>query len=102
MGNLYKRRSRNRVISRFLGSALGVFQHRPAVDGRRKDMTAQTATALQAVKTPVAIKQSATDELFDRIEETYDSIARRAFEIFDNNGRWLGHELEDWFRAEAE
>lgn len=65
-------------------------------------MTAQTATALQAVKTPVAIKQSATDELFDRIEETYDSIARRAFEIFDNNGRWLGHELEDWFRAEAE
>jgi HSP20 family protein len=65
-------------------------------------MTAQTATALRAVKTPVAIKQSATDELFDRIEKTYDSIARRAFEIFDNNGRWLGHELEDWFRAEAE
>ena len=65
-------------------------------------MTAQTATALQPVKTPVAIKQSATDELFDRIEKTYDSIARRAFEIFDNNGRWLGHELEDWFRAEAE
>jgi HSP20 family protein len=65
-------------------------------------MTAQTATALQAVKTPVAIKQSATDELFDRIEKTYESIARRAFEIFDNNGRWLGHELEDWFRAEAE
>lgn len=65
-------------------------------------MTAQTATALQAVKTPVAIRQSATDELFDRIEKTYESIARRAFEIFDNNGRWLGHELEDWFRAEAE
>jgi HSP20 family protein len=29
-------------------------------------------------------------------------IARRAFEIFENNGRWFGHELEDWFRAESE
>ena len=48
------------------------------------------------------VKQSATGDVFDRIQQTYDSIARRAFEIFDNNGRWLGHDLEDWFRAESE
>jgi len=65
-------------------------------------MSAQTAPALQTVKAPVPVKQSTTDDVFDRIQKTYDSIARRAFEIFDSNGRWLGHELEDWFRAESE
>lgn len=65
-------------------------------------MSAQTATAMQPVKTPVPVKQSTTDEVFDRIQQTYDKIARRAFEIFDSNGRWLGHELEDWLCAESE
>ena len=65
-------------------------------------MSAQTATAVQPAKAPVPVKKSTTDDVFDRMQQTYNSIARRAFEIFDNNGRWLGHELEDWFRAEAE
>ncbi len=65
-------------------------------------MTAQAATAMQPAKAPVPIKQSTTDEVFNRIQKTYDSIARRAFEIFDTNGRWFGHELDDWFRAESE
>jgi HSP20 family protein len=63
-------------------------------------MSPQAATALQPVKTSVPVKQ--TENVFDRIQQTYDSIARRAFEIFDNNGRWRGHELEDWFRAGSE
>jgi HSP20 family molecular chaperone IbpA len=65
-------------------------------------MSAQTATAVQPVKEPVLIKQSTTHDIFDRIQKTYDSIGRRAFEIFDSNGRWLGRELEDWLRAESE
>jgi HSP20 family protein len=65
-------------------------------------MSAQTATAMQQAKTAVPVKQSVTDDAFDRIQKTYDSIARRAFEIFDHNGRWLGHELEDWLLAESE
>ena len=65
-------------------------------------MSPQVATAIQPAKAPVPVKQSATGDVFDRIQQTYDSIARRAFEIFDNNGRWLVHELEDWFRAESE
>ena len=36
------------------------------------------------------------------IQQTYDSIARRAFEIFNDNGRWFGNELGDWLQAEAE
>ena len=65
-------------------------------------MSPQTATAMQPAKAPVAVKQSATGDVFDRIQQTYGEIARRAFEIFDNNGRWLGNDLEDWFRAESE
>jgi HSP20 family protein len=65
-------------------------------------MSPQAATAMQPAKAPVAVKQSTTGDVFDRIHQIYDEIARRAFEIFDNNGRWLGNDLEDWFRAESE
>lgn len=65
-------------------------------------MTAQAATAMQPVKTSVPVKQTESENVFDRIQQSYDSIAHRAFEIFDRNGRWLGHELADWFQAESE
>jgi HSP20 family protein len=58
--------------------------------------------AVQPAKVPVSVKQPTTSDALDRIQQTYDSIARRAFEIFENNGRWFGHELDDWFRAESE
>jgi HSP20 family protein len=65
-------------------------------------MSPQAATAMQPAESSVAVKQSATGDVSDRIQQTYDAIARRAFEIFDANGRWLGNEWEHWFRAESE
>jgi len=65
-------------------------------------MSPQAATAMQPAKGPVPVKQSPRGDVLDQIHQTYDSIARRAFEIFSDNGRWLGHELDDWFRAESE
>jgi HSP20 family protein len=41
-------------------------------------------------------------ELFERVGKIYDSVARRAFELFESNGRNIGHDLEHWLRAEAE
>jgi HSP20 family protein len=32
----------------------------------------------------------------------YDKIASRAFEIYEDDGRLLGHDLADWFQAESE
>ncbi len=63
-------------------------------------MTAQTA-AVQTAKSRLPIRQEseALSTEFDRI---YNSIARRAFELFEGNGRWFGHDWDDWFRAEAE
>jgi HSP20 family protein len=65
-------------------------------------MSPQVAVALQQATAPVSVKQSVTGDVFNRIQQSHDSIARRAFEIYDNNGRWLGHDLEDWLRAESE
>lgn len=64
-------------------------------------MTPQTA--VQPVKTTAAMtKPTEPEQLFDRMEQLYNSIARRAFEIFEGNGRWFGHDMDDWLKAEAE
>jgi HSP20 family protein len=42
------------------------------------------------------------DALAERINMMFDQIARRAYGIFEGNGRQFGHDLEDWFRAERE
>ena len=66
-------------------------------------MNPQAATAMQPAKAPVPVRQSASKlDVFEQMQQTHDSIARRAFEIFNNNGRWSGNELDDWFRAESE
>ncbi len=38
----------------------------------------------------------------DGIKQMFDSLARRAFSIFESNGRRAGNELADWLRAEKE
>lgn len=65
-------------------------------------MSPQSATAMQPVKSQAPAKQTAPMTIFDRMQEIHDSIARRAFELFEGNGRWPGRELDDWFRAESE
>ena len=63
-------------------------------------MTAQSATAMQPTKGSVPLRQN-PDDVFEEIERVYDSIARRAFELFQADGR-VRRELDDWLRAEAE
>jgi HSP20 family protein len=38
----------------------------------------------------------------NRMNELNDTIARRAFELFEGDGRVDGRELDHWFRAESE
>jgi len=40
--------------------------------------------------------------LSDEIKKLFDSVARRAFEIFQSNGQALGHDVENWLQAERE
>lgn len=64
-------------------------------------MTAQSATAMQPIKgsTSVAVRPG---DLLEQFDTVYNSIARRAFELFEGNGRWFGRDLDNWLRAEAE
>jgi HSP20 family protein len=48
------------------------------------------------------IKFTEFEKMFGRMQEMYDSIARRAFELFEGKGKIFGRDLEDWFRAELE
>jgi HSP20 family protein len=65
-------------------------------------MSPQAATAMQPAKTSAVARLTETEKVFDRMQQGHDSIAKRAFEIFDNNGRWFGNELSDWLQAESE
>src|SRR6266699_1283745 len=51
---------------------------------------------------PTPLKVVAATDLFARIQTLHDSIARRAYEIFESNGRSFGRDLENWLRAESE
>jgi len=62
---------------------------------------AEKAAATKTALAPTSGKTGALLEKFEKFDEIYDSIARRAFEIFAGNG-WWGHDLENWFKAEAE
>lgn len=40
--------------------------------------------------------------LLDQIENTFNNLSRRAYDIFESNGRAFGRDLENWFQAEGE
>ena len=65
-------------------------------------MSPQSATAMQPIKGQTLAKQTGPISIFDRMQELHDSIARRAFELFEGKGRWTGRELDDWLHAESE
>jgi HSP20 family protein len=60
-----------------------------------------TAT-VQKENEGIAIRTATPKAVIDRVQETFDAISRRAFEIFEGNGRSFGHDVEDWLQAEKE
>jgi len=64
-------------------------------------MTTQSATVMQRTKGTESVKQG-SEEIFNQFSQINDVIARRAFELFESHGGSLGHEMEDWSRAESE
>jgi HSP20 family protein len=61
------------------------------------------ATAIVERDRPgVAIQTTNPVDLLNQMFEAFDAISRRAFEIFESNGRSDGHDVEDWLKAEKE
>ena len=48
----------------------------------------------------VAIRKISS--IFDEMNQMQDRITRRAYDIFESNGRSLGRELDHWLQAERE
>ena len=65
-------------------------------------MKKQSESITQPVNEATPMKLLPGRDLLDRIQDVSNSIARRAFEIFEDRGRAFGHDLEDWLRAESE
>ncbi len=62
----------------------------------------QQSTAVQEARQAPPLRLVSAEQMLDRMKEAVDAVARRAFEIFEGNGRRFGRELDDWFQAEAE
>lgn len=58
------------------------------------------ATAMKRVEEPA--EPVKLGSLFEQIENTFDTVARQAYDIFEGNGRAFGRDLENWLRAEKE
>jgi len=62
----------------------------------------EKGTAVQVAKQPANVTPMPFENLFERAISTFDAISRRAYEIFEGNGRVDGHHLDNWFQAERE
>ncbi len=62
----------------------------------------EKSTAVQMAPEPSSLKVVEPKTFFERVNQIHQNIARRAFEIFENDGGLFGHELDHWFKAEAE
>lgn len=62
---------------------------------------AEQSTAVERAREAAPLRIIPIDDIFDRVNEMYNAIARQAFEFFDGRGRQEGHELDDWIRAES-
>src|SRR5262249_16585601 len=76
------------------------FNHQ--INKKEKIMTNQQSTKLQQTNRDATVKIVPTENLFEHLKEIYQSTAHRAYEHFEGRGQEDGHDLDDWFRAEAE
>ena len=51
---------------------------------------------------PTPLKVVPATDLLARMQRLRDSVARRAFEIFESQGQTFGRDLDNWLQAESE
>ena len=63
----------------------------------------QKAIATFGVPAPASLLQLVElPSLLEQVGRIHDALARRAFEIFEEEGRMFGRDLDHWLRAEKE
>ena len=56
----------------------------------------------QTASVPTQVKIVEPQTFGERLNKLTEQISRRAYEIFEENGKVFGRDLEDWFKAESE
>jgi len=65
-------------------------------------MPEKPAAAVQTAPSRPPVKAALTKNIFERMDRLYNTISRRAFELFEKDGRVDGHDLNHWLEAERE
>jgi HSP20 family protein len=65
-------------------------------------MTTEITTKPHNLRQPAIFRMSDGESLIRRMSSLFDTLNRRAYEVFESRGRQDGHDLEDWFHAESE
>jgi HSP20 family molecular chaperone IbpA len=67
-----------------------------------RPVTQQRSLASQSTTGALTLRFVEPETIYNRMNEVYDAVARRAFELFEDDGRILGRDLDHWFKAESE
>jgi len=65
-------------------------------------MTTEVNSKWQNANQPAILSLGDNDPYFKHVRDVYDTVARRAYELFESQGRRDGHALENWLTAESE
>jgi HSP20 family protein len=65
-------------------------------------MPEKSASAVQTATSRPPVKAAKIEGSLERMEHLYDTISRRAFELYEKEGRVDGHDLRHWLEAERE
>jgi len=65
-------------------------------------MPEKSASAVQLAVAPPPVRTGNLEDLSKRINRIHDAIARRAYELFENEGRLDGNDVRHWIEAEKE
>ena len=65
-------------------------------------MLEKSAAAVQTATSRSPVKAGRTESLSERINRLYEAISRRAYELFERDGRAHGHDVHHWLEAEKE
>jgi HSP20 family molecular chaperone IbpA len=62
----------------------------------------KSAAAVQTAPSRPPVRAGKAESITERIERMRDTISRRAYELFDRDGRADGNHLRNWLEAESE
>ena len=65
-------------------------------------MFEKSAAAVKTAPSHPPVKAEKIERNLERMEHLYDAISRRAFELYESDGRVDGHHLRHWLEAERE